>query len=67
MTPHGIARDEWERKFSDHIKARSGVDDPDIFTSELESWPTSEDDWEVTLPHEAADENLLDWTDDEEK
>ncbi len=60
-----MTREEWEGQFCQRIKSRTGVEDADIFASELESWPVDEDGWKITPPDVAADENLLDWSDDE--
>ena len=69
---HGIAREEWESRFKQRIAERAviTVDDNlgNIVFAELQSWPTDgyqSDDWLTTLPEEAADEQMSNWTADE--
>lgn len=73
VKPHELTRVEWERRFRERI--RTVALDPDSkpldaeFTSaiseaELESWPSTEDDWLTTPPEEAADEQMSNWEDD---
>jgi hypothetical protein len=75
LSTHGIPRAEWVRRFKERIKTRLGLNDDDdnetIAAAELESWPLIDEhpvagmpnDWELTGPEEAADENLSNWTD----
>jgi hypothetical protein len=68
MTPHGIPRDEWERRFKARLAERAVLTSeelPAVFDAEIESWPERESDWLTETPEEAADENLSYWTDDE--
>ena len=78
---HGIARREWERRFTERFAACavSGDDNQkltgdalvEIVENELEAWPAEGDphngpDWMATLPEEAADEQMSNWLQDQE-
>jgi hypothetical protein len=63
VKPHGIPRDEWERRFRDTFARQLGQTDPGILDAELESWPVEDDDWLTEQPEAAALENLDHWTD----
>ena len=80
VTWHLIDRPEWERRFTARIADRAIDGDnnklagealKEIAAIELESWPEEDDDhnktdWFVTLPEEAADEQMSNWLDDQE-
>lgn len=73
---HGIARDEWERRFKARIAEQldlASEDDPSwamVPTTELASWPEQDEypvaefppEWTTKSPEAAADENLCYWT-----
>lgn len=62
---HNLSRQVWEHRFSRRIAQRLHPDQQDvtkITSAELESW--EDDDWLDILPEDAADENMMDWTDD---
>lgn len=66
-TIHHIPRAEWEQKFRAQFVTRLGEDPGDkVIAAELESWPTSEDDWRAEQPEDAADSNLSYWDSDGE-
>lgn len=73
---HGIAREEWERRFKARIAEQLGLaseSDPswaDVPATELASWPEQEEqpvadyppEWTTKLPEAAADVSLSYWT-----
>lgn len=70
---HGIERREWERRFTMRVSERAVDGDDNKLTgdalieaveTELEAWRVP--DWTVTLPEEAADEQMRNWEDDQE-
>jgi hypothetical protein len=66
VTPHGISRDEWERRFKARLAEKAVLTSeelPAVFDAEIETWPTDEEEWTLLLPEDAADENLIYWTD----
>lgn len=77
---HGIARDEWVRRFHERVAAKAVNEEnqklapaaaAEIGAIELEVWPEAGDphngpDWMWTLPEDAADEQMGNWADDQE-
>lgn len=70
---HGIERLEWERRFTAYMSERAVDGDSNKLSgdalieaveTELEAWRVP--DWTVTLPEEAADEQMRNWEDDQE-
>lgn len=62
---HNIARDEWERRFAARFAERTGLVDRQlarVVKAELESWPTSDDEWCYEEPEFAADDNISCWS-----
>lgn len=70
---HGISRDEWVRRFKAKIFDALGTKDEAIADAELESYPPVDErpvagmpnDWELSLPEDAALEQLSYWEADE--
>jgi len=65
---HGIDRQAWESRFKARLAEKAVLTSdelPAVFEAEIESWPTSDEDWKYWTPEDAADENLSYWTDDE--
>lgn len=72
MTKHGIHRKEWERRFHASIAERaiteegrklSATDAAATSEEEIESWGPETADWETTLPEDAANEQMMNWSD----
>lgn len=76
ITPHGIARNEWEIRFQARISEQldlareNDLSWSNVPASELASWPEQDEhpvagfppEWTIKLPEEAADQNLSYWT-----
>lgn len=65
---HNIPRNEWVKRFGEHIIKQVGTTTPEhdkgMIEAELESWGTGEDDdWFDELPEDAADSNISYWAD----
>ncbi|OLP04467.1 hypothetical protein [Rhodoferax antarcticus] len=75
LQPHGIARDEWVRRFKAAIITKAALettqDSDEIACAELDIWPENDvppvagfdADWMLYLPEDAAVENLNNWSD----
>lgn len=74
MAIHGYDRTQWVQIFGDRIKER--LLDPEekvfndesieiVIAAELESWPENDPDWRGTHPVAAADDQLIEWVNDE--
>lgn len=77
---HDIERRDWERRFTECISERAVDGEGKKLTGdtlietverELEVWPEEGDphngpDWMVTLPEDAAHEQMMNWLDDQE-
>lgn len=64
MSPHGIPRTEWERRFKERIAEVAVITSDELDAcvyAELQSWPQQDNDWVYLLPEDAADEQMSYW------